>query len=299
MAEQRHADEVPMDESRLRRLLRAQFPQWADLPIRELDERGTDHTLFRLGDAMVARMPIRPFTGTEIVDQQAVRESRWVPVLAPQVPLEMPVPLGLGGPAFDYPWHWSVVSWIHGERATATNIDAVRAAVELAGFIRSLHAIDADGGPPAGPGTGFRGTSLRPGAQLVREAIERASERHDMSRVRIAWEACVEADEWEHPAVWFHGDLAGNLIVRERRLVGVIDSAYGVGDPACDLTAGWILFDGAARERFFNEVGLGEAAKTRARGWLLGPACIGLTYFRDVPAFLADQIAAIEAALSD
>ena len=151
-------------------------------------------------------------------------------------------------------------------------------------------------GATAGPSTGYRGTSLKPGAN-IRDATERASEQYDMSRVRDAWEECVEADDWERPPVGFHGDLPGNLIVRQRRLVGVIDSAYGVGDPACDLTAGWILFKGDARERFFDEVGLGEAAKTRARGWLLGPACIGLTYFRDVPAFLADQIATIEAAL--
>ena len=38
-----------MDEARARELLRAQFPQWADLPLREHAENGTDHTLFRLG----------------------------------------------------------------------------------------------------------------------------------------------------------------------------------------------------------------------------------------------------------
>ena len=299
MPEQRHEAEIPMDEHRLRGLLEAQFPHWAELRIRELEERGTDHTLFRIGDDMVARMPIRPYNGAAAVDQQAVRESRWVPFLAPRVPLEMPVPLGLGTPTSDYPWHWSVVSWIEGERATARNTDSMQAAIDLASFIKALHVIDADGGPPAGASTGFRGTSLKPGAQLIRDAIEQAADRHDMSRVRIAWEQCLDADEWDGPPVWFHGDLPGNLIVREGRLVGVIDSAYGVGDPACDLTAGWILFDGEARQRFFDEVGLGVAAKARARGWLLGPACIGLTYFRDVPAFLADQMATIESALSD
>ena len=299
MNARRHVDEIPMDHARLRSLLEAQFPQWADLPIRELDERGTDHTLFRIGDAMVARMPIRPYAGAAAVDQQAVREARSLPLLAPHVPLEMPIPLGLGRPTADYPWHWSVVSWIPGERAPARNIDPIPCALHLVDFIKSLHSIDATDGPRAGASTGYRGTSLKPGAQRIRDAIERASQRHDLSRVRVAWEECVEAEEWDGPGVWFHGDLAGNLIARGRRVVGVIDSPYGVGDPACDLTPGWILFDGEARERFFDGVGLGEAAKKRARGWLLGPACIGLTYFRDVPAFLANQVATIEAALSD
>lgn len=82
---------------------------------------------------------------------------------------------------------------------------------------------------------------------------------------------------------WFHGDLQGNLIAREGRLVGVIDSGYGVDDPACDLTPGWIMFNGDARERFFDEVGLDDAAKARARGWLLAPACVSLTYYRRSP----------------
>lgn len=58
--EKRHSDEISMDETRVRVLLRDQFPQWADLPLTEWHELGTDHTLFRLGETMVVWMPIRP-----------------------------------------------------------------------------------------------------------------------------------------------------------------------------------------------------------------------------------------------
>lgn len=99
--------------------------------------------------------------------------------------------------------------------------------------------------------------------------------------------------------MWFHGDLAGNLIVRDGHLVGVIDSPYGVGDPACDVTPGWTLFRGAARQRFFDEVGADEATKQRARGWALGPASFGLTYYANAPGMLQNQIDALEHALGD
>lgn len=297
--EQRHDDEIPMDEARVRDLLHAQFPQWAHLPLFEWHEQGTDHTLFRLGDDMVVRLPIRPFNDAPLEEQQVGREARWIPFLAPQLPLELPAQLGLGRPTDDYPWHWSIVSWIEGERSDDSNFDALTGAVELAGFVKALHQIDATGGPRAGKATWGRGTSLRPGAQLIRDAITRASDRHDTGPLLAAWEEAVAADEWDRSPVWFHGDLAGNLIVRDRRLMGVIDSPYGVGDPACDITPGWSLFTGEARQRYFDELGADEATKARARGWALGPACYGLTYYANVPTMLYNQLRAIERALGD
>ncbi len=99
--------------------------------------------------------------------------------------------------------------------------------------------------------------------------------------------------------MWFHGDLSWNLIARDRRLVGVIDSGYGTGDPACDLAAGWMLFTGQDRAAFFAAVGLDEASRLRARGWAVGPALTGLWYYRDVPHLLANAQTAIATALSD
>lgn len=297
--EKRHRDEIPMDEDRVRGLLLDQFPQWADLPLREWHELGTDHTLFRLGETMVVRTPIRPYNNASLEKQQIGREARWVPFLAPQLPLELPEQLGLGVPTEDYPWHWSIVSWIPGERATRQNIDPMLAAEELAQFVKALHRIDASDGPKAGSVTWGRGTSLRAGADMIREAIARASSIYDTARLRAAWEEAVAAEEWQGPALWFHGDLGGNLIVRDGHLAGVIDSPYGVGDPACDLSPGWCLFSGAARRRFFDEVGLDEATIQRARGWVLGPASFGLTYYAEAPSMLRGQIEAIEQALDE
>ena len=290
----RHENELPVDDGLVRRLLRAQFPHWAGLELRLVAEQGTDHTLFRLGEDMVVRMPIM-----EYANKQALRQAKWVPFLAPQVPFALPVPIALGEPAEGYPVHWSIVSWIDGERATTDNIDAVPAARDLAHFIKALQACDPTGGPEAGAETGLRGLSLRPWDKHVREWIAKSDGVFDLGPAIAAWDEMLEAPEWDRPGVWFHGDLAGNLIAKDGRLVGAIDSGYGVGDPACDLMPGWALFRGEARQVFFEEVGLDDATRIRARGWALGPAFIGLTYYKDVPHLQANAINAIAGALAD
>lgn len=57
MTEPMHADEIDTDADLVRRLLRAQHPQWADLPIERLASDGTDHAIYRLGEELVARLP--------------------------------------------------------------------------------------------------------------------------------------------------------------------------------------------------------------------------------------------------
>jgi aminoglycoside phosphotransferase (APT) family kinase protein len=52
-----HADEVPTDVPLVRRLLAAQFPEWAGLPVERVASTGTDNALYRLGDELVARLP--------------------------------------------------------------------------------------------------------------------------------------------------------------------------------------------------------------------------------------------------
>jgi aminoglycoside phosphotransferase (APT) family kinase protein len=290
----RHDNEIPVDEALARRLWRAQFPEFAELPLRVHDEHGTDHTLFRLGADMVMRLPIKEGT-----NHQAFAEARWLPWLAPQVPLDLPTPVAIGEPDEDYPVHWSIVKWIDGARVTPDNVDLIDAARDLAAFIRALHACDAADGPPAGSRTGLRGLSLKPWDETVREWVAKADGAFDFAPALAAWDEVLAAPEWDRPPVWFHGDLSWNLIQRGGRLVGVIDSGYGVGDPACDLQAGWILFRGEARKVFFDEVGLDDATILRSKGWALGPAFIGFTYYKDVPELQANAIASIAGALAD
>jgi len=89
-----HAGELHTDVALVRALLDGQFPHWAALPVERVVSSGTVNALFRLGDDMVVRLP-RMDWGLGAVE----RELRWLPRLAPLLPVEIPVPLAKGAPA--------------------------------------------------------------------------------------------------------------------------------------------------------------------------------------------------------
>ena len=96
-----HTDEVNTDASLVRRLLGAQFPAWADLPIEPVASAGTDNAIYRLGEDMAVRLP-----RVDWASGQVDKEQRWLPELAALLPLAIPVPLGKGVPAEGFHWHW-------------------------------------------------------------------------------------------------------------------------------------------------------------------------------------------------
>src|SRR5687768_9374671 len=110
-------DTAETDVTLVGRLLAAQFPQWADLPIKPVPSAGTDHALYRLGDELVVRMP-RVHCAVRMVH----KEYQWLPQLAPHLPLAIPVPIVKGTPGEGYPWHWTVCRWLAGEQATMERI---------------------------------------------------------------------------------------------------------------------------------------------------------------------------------
>src|SRR5713101_7439275 len=72
-----HVDEVDVDVALVGRLLAAQFPQWADLPIEPVHSAGTDNAIYRLGEDMAVRLP-RIHWAT----RQVGKEHLWLPKLA-------------------------------------------------------------------------------------------------------------------------------------------------------------------------------------------------------------------------
>ncbi len=114
-------DEVHIDAALVRRLVAARFPQWADLPVKPVEFDGWDNRTFHLGAHMTVRLPsAAPYA------LQVEKEHRWLPKLAPLLPLPIPVPLAKGAPADGYPWQWSVYRWLEGETATAERIADLR-----------------------------------------------------------------------------------------------------------------------------------------------------------------------------
>ena len=289
-----HTDQVEVPDELVRGLLDSQFPQWRDLPLRRLPPMGTDHQLFRLGDGLLARMPIyRASAG------QAENDARWLPRLAPHLPVSVPVPVVVGEPTAAYPFAWSVVPWLPGENPDGRNVDLERLAVELAEVVISLQKVDTTGGPAKGAGS--RGGPLEPDP-WVPKTIEALGDQIDGAAAMAVWSAALEAGPWPGDPVWIHGDLLpGNLLARDGRLSALIDfGALGVGDPSADLMAVWTTFEGRSRRVFHERLAFDEASWCRARARAMLPALTGVTYYREsVPAFAERSRRHIEAVLTD
>jgi aminoglycoside phosphotransferase (APT) family kinase protein len=207
---------------------------------------------------------------------QVGKEHRWLPLLAPHVPLSIPVPVARGLPGAGYPWEWSVYRWLAGVPASTAHIsDLTELAVTLAGFLADLQRIDATGGPPPGRHNFFRGGPLETYDAETRQAIAAAQDQIDTERATAVWETALAAT-WQGRPVWVHGDVAaGNLLVKDGRLAAVIDfGSSGVGDPACDLTIAWTLLSGESRDAFRSALPLDAATWLRGRGWALWKSLI-------------------------
>ncbi len=260
-----------IDVSLVRQLIRAQFPHWAHLPIRPVEPNGWDNRTFRLGDDLSVRLP-----SGEWYALQVEKEQRWLPKLAPLLPLPIPVPLAMGAPACGYPWPWSIYRWLEGRYATIERAsDLSRFATTLAQFLSALQRIDPTGGPPPGKHNFFRGGPLATYDSETRQAIAALGGRIEVDAATAVWEAGLAAS-WNGPPVWVHGDVAAtNLLVREGRLSAVIDfGCSGVGDPACDLVIAWTFLSGESRQAFRASLPLDEATWARGRGWALWKALI-------------------------
>ena len=265
-----HVDEVNIDRALVRRLVAAQFPDWTGLPIEPVRFFGTDNAIYRLGDDLAVRLPRRE-KNVETLE----KELRWLPELAPQLPLPIPAPVAVGEPGAGYPFVWAVYGWLDGEAVEPPLADPGR----LVAFIAALQGADPTGGPPPGAHNAFRGEPLPRRDAPVRAALEALS----VDGAQAVWDEALAAPEWTQPPVWIHGDLdARNVLVEDGRLSGVIDfGCLGVGDPACDVMVAWKLFSRSAREAFRAALAVDDATWTRARGWVLSQALGALSYYTE------------------
>lgn len=259
------------DTQLVRDLVASQFPQWAELPVRPVEQSGWDNRTFHLGDAMIVRLP-----SAREYEVQVEKEQRWLPWLARRLPLPIPTPLALGNPSPAFPFRWSIYRWIDGATALPDRIDDLSMfARDLGRFLGAMHAIDAIGGPAGGPHNFYRGGDLAIYDGETRQAIDLLAHRPETKGALSLWEqAC--ATSWLARPVWVHGDVsAGNLLVRDGRLCAVIDfGSLGVGDPACDLAIAWTTFHGQSRAAFRKQLPLDEATWIRGAAWALWKALI-------------------------
>src|SRR5882762_1797459 len=113
-----------IDDTLVRRMVAAQFPQWADLPVRSAAVGGWDNRSFHLGEHMIVRLP-----SAADYSLQVEKEHRWLPQLARLLPLPITTPLVIGEPLHGYPWRWSIYRWIEGDTAAPERIGDLSACV--------------------------------------------------------------------------------------------------------------------------------------------------------------------------
>lgn len=268
-----HADEVPIDEALVRRLLHDQVPDLADLPLVVLAPWGTDHAIWRVGSELVVRLPRIGWAA-----DQPEREARTTPVLAPHLPVAIPETVALGEPAHGYPFRWSVQRRLDGEGADlGATFDPARLAIDLAEVVAALWRIPVDGAPAPR-------NRARPVAEYdesARRAIAGARELVDADAALALWEDALAAPPHRGGPRWVQGDLEGNCLVADGRLSGIVDwGSACAGDPAVDVQVAWSrVFTEDSRRVFLDALDVDAATIRRAKGAAVQQACAALPYY--------------------
>ncbi len=275
------ADAVP-DPQVVTRLLREQAPHLAGMPVRASSASGSSNWVFRLGDTLAIRLPRSDDYVADLVN-----EVRWVPRLAPSLPVAVPDVVAVGQPSGAFARPWAVVSWVPGDLPLALDgSQQAHLAESLGTFLQSLHAVDTADAPIEPECWGYR--CGEPVTEMIdRWADRAAAELADLfnpASVREAWQRLRDVPTATEAACWVHTDLSEeNLLVHhDGRLAGVIDfGGVGVGDRSVDLLYAWSIFDGPAREIFRAASRADEETWTRARAWaFVGPGLLSIVNYR-------------------
>ena len=292
MADAPPAD-LHIDESFVRTLLREHAPMLADRPLAHLTA-GWDNEMWRLGDDLLVRLPRR-----EMAARLVEGEIRVLPMIAERlattgVAVPTLVLAGAPDPSLDYPWTWSVLTWIPGH-ATIADPRASRTAwaAMLAHALRALH-VPADAETPQNP---LRGVPLAMRDEVVRARLSEVREPDTREALMAAWRAGMAAPAYDATPVMVHGDLhPANVLTDAGDLAAIVDFGdVSGGDPAVDLATGWLTFNEAGR-RVFRATYASEddALWTRARAWAASMAASLLNQSDDRPEFrrLGEETAA-------
>lgn len=281
-----HDDQIDVSTATAGRLVSEQFPQWAELPVTRVPSSGTVNAIFRIGDELAARFPLRAADPDRLAQElhaekvAAARMAEVSPVVVPEV-------LGLGAPGHGYPLPWSVQTWVPGRVVTSTShASSSDLAVDLADLVLALRAADTRGETFRGSGRGGR---LADHDGWVATCLDESRGLLDAELLRGLW-----ARYRDLPAagadVMSHTDLIpANLVTDGRRLTGVLDAGgFGAADPALDLVCAWHLFDDAPRGRLRELLGSSDLEWDRGRAWAFQQALGALWYYLDTNPTMAE-----------
>lgn len=271
-----HEDQLYIDADAGRTMIFDQFPAYRPAVIERLDVVGTENAIFRIGSIATARFPLRAKNPVECAATLQA-EAAAMTEFARHSPVAAPLPIGFGHPSATYPMPWAVQSWVEGNVATPDQLaNSTAFALDIVNLIRRLREVDTQGRLFSHQG---RGGHLIDHDGWIATCLNKSEGLLDVSRLRQTWAKLRELPPAGSDAMC-HGDLTPmNLLVRDERLVGVLDSGgFGPADPALDLVAVWHLFDRERREIVRAHLGSSVIEWRRGAAWAFQQA-IGLVWY--------------------
>ena len=255
-----------------RKLIAEQFPEYANLPIKDVEKQGHDNRTYRLGEHMLIRMPTAADYALKVPKEQEL-----LPQLAKRLSVSIPAPIKMGKPSTDYPYPFSIYKWLPCKSInllTLTAQDKEQLAFDLAKFLKELQMITDVEGPGPGQHNWWRGDHVTVYDKGAREQIAELAEVIDAVQALALW---------DKKPVWIHGDFAiDNILMDSGKLSAVIDfGGAAVGDPACDLVIAWTYLSGKAREIFISKMNIDPDTWLRACAWALWKATFELCQIAD------------------
>ncbi|MHC3473185.1 aminoglycoside phosphotransferase family protein [Streptomyces sp. 7R007] len=274
-----HDDQVDVPAELVAALIQEQFPQWSGRAVRRVASTGTVNAVFRIGDGLSARFPLRLADAGEAL-AVLEREARASAELAQVSRFPVPEPVALGQPGAGYPLPWSVQTWLPGTVAFDADVSGSDAfAEDLAAFIADLRAAETRGRRFGGDG---RGGVLAHHDAWMAQCFEQSEGLLDVPRLREMWK-CFRELPRTGADVMSHGDLIpGNVLVAGDRLGGVLDTGgFGPADPALDLVGAWHLLQPGPRDVLRRALACDDLEWERGKAWAFEQAMGVVWYYAE------------------
>lgn len=274
-----HDDQIDISDEVARELIVSQFPEWAPLPVRRFESRGTVNAIFRIGGEFAARFPLRAADPVAML-RDLEEEAQAIAEFSRHSPVSAPSPVCIGSPGATYPLPWSVQTWLPG--TTALDNDPSRSlefARDLAALVAALRLVSTAGRSFKGCG---RGGDLHGHDEWVEASIRQVGPQFVKSQLAELWNYFRDLPRTSQDAMT-HGDLTPlNILADRGQLVGILDcGGFGPADPSLDVIAGWHLLDDGPREVFRSELNCDELEWERSKAWTFEQSLGAVCYYVD------------------